>query len=360
MISDDEILAFHRDLVATDSVSGNETAVQRLVADWLTARGVTPQLVDDSLLCIAGEGPLFLLNSHYDTVPASSQWTRGPHDVAVEDGKVFGLGSNDAKASVAAMCAAFATMAGESLGVTLALGLAAGEETRGHGTEALLGELEKQGRKPVAAVIGEPTGLDVAVAQKGLLIVEVQAQGTACHAAHGERLGAGNAIRRLARDLVAIERVDLGEDHDLVGATTVEPTVIEGGSARNVIPERASVVLDLRTTPVTSHDQLIERIEKAVRGKVHVISKRLVPRETAVEDPVVKAATSARPDAKLYGSSTMSDMVFMDGIAAIKCGPGETERSHTPDEFVLESEILDGARFYEALVRAYSAAVWSE
>ena len=360
MVADDEILALHRELVGIDSISGNEAAVQEYLLGWLRGRGFEPEAVEDSVLCVAGEGPLVLLNSHYDTVPASSGWTRTPHEVQVEDGTVYGLGSNDAKASVAAMAAAFDATANASLGVTVALGIAAGEEVDGHGTENLLAHLESSGRKPMAAVVGEPTGLDIAIAQKGLLILEVVAEGRAAHAAHGERLGAENAIRRLARDLVSIERVELGEEHEYLGGVTVEPTVIEGGTARNTIPDRASVVIDLRTTPASPHDELIERFEKAVRGKVRVISKRLVPRDTDAEDPIVVAARAARPDAKLFGSATMSDMVFMDGIPSIKCGPGETDRSHTPDEYVLETEILDGARFYEALIRAYGAAAWSE
>ncbi len=353
-----EILALHRELVSTPSVSGEEAAVQEFLEQWLQANDVRPERVGDSLLAMTGEGPVVLLNTHYDTVPPCSGWSQDPHEPLVEEGKVTGLGANDAKASVAAMSAAFVTIASEGLPVTLALGVAAGEETNGHGTEALLAELEKRGQKPVAAIVGEPTMLDVAIAQKGLLILELVSNGTACHAAHGERLGAANAIRRLSRDLVSVERVDLGEDHDLVGGTSLEPTMIEGGTARNVIPEKASSILDLRTSPVVTHDELIERIEKAVRGQVNVISKRLVPRETDREDPIVKAAVEARPDAKLFGSATMSDMVFMEGIPSIKCGPGDTERSHTPDEYVMESEILDGARFYADLIRAYAARAW--
>jgi len=358
-VKDAEILQFHREIVAIPSVSGNEAEVQARIESRLADRGVEIERVGDSLLAIAGEGPVVLLDTHYDTVPASSEWTRDPYDVEVAQGRVYGLGSNDAKASVAAMCAAFVRLSSESLPITLALGLAAGEERDSHGTADLLAELERRGQKPVAAVVGEPTGLDIAVAQKGLLVAQIVADGKAVHAAHGEKLGARNAIRRLARDLVSIERVDLGPDHDLLGPTTLEPTMIEGGTARNVIPSEARVTLDLRTVPSLTHDELVERLEKAVRGKVEVVSKRLEPCATDPEDPIVVAARAARPDARLYGSPTMSDMALLSGIPAIKCGPGETERSHTPDEYVLETEILEGFRFYTALLRAYAEKAWA-
>ena len=358
MIADAEVLELHRRIVSIPSISGNEAEVVAFLDGWLTERGVAVERVGDSLLSLVGDGPLCLLDTHVDTVPPASGWSRDPHDVAVDDGKVIGLGANDAKASVAAMCSAFVAVAKAELPIAIGLALVAGEETDGHGTEEVLAELERRGRKPVAAVVGEPTGLDVAVAQKGLLILELQTTGTSCHAAHGERLGARNAIRAIARDLVSIERVDLGDEHPLLGGTTLEPTMIHGGTARNVIPTDSSVILDLRTTPKASHEELVDRISKAVRGKVNAVSTRLVPRETEDDDPVVRAAVAARPDAKLFGSATMSDMVFMDRIAAIKVGPGQTDRSHTADEFVLETEILEGARFYEALLRAYAERAW--
>jgi acetylornithine deacetylase len=234
------------------------------------------------------------------------------------------------------------------------LALAEAEETRGTGTEAALAELARRGTPPVAAVVGEPTGLDIAVAQKGLMILELVARGDACHAAHASALGARNAARLLAHDLVALEGVDFGPAHPRLGPITLEPTQIQAGTARNVVPGEARAVLDVRITPALKRREVVERIERAVKGEIRVLSDRLVPRETDEAELLVEAARRARPEARLYGSATLSDMVFMEGIPAFKCGPGQTERSHTPDEFVLEEEILEGARFYTRLVRAYA------
>ncbi len=361
MLPDREILALHRAITAIPSVSGDEGALADRLHGLLRKNGVAVTRLGAAgatLLATVGEGPLLLFDTHLDTVPPAPGWTRDPWDVRVADGRVYGLGSNDAKAAVAAMTAAFLAFAGAKLPFTLALALVEGEETRGTGTEAVLAELARRGTPPAAAVVGEPTGLDLAVAQKGLLVLELVARGDACHAAHAAALGAGNAARRLAHDLVALEGIDLGPPHPRLGAITLEPTQLAAGTARNVIPAEATAVLDVRTTPALGVEAIVERVRRAVRGEVRVLSERLRPLATDEGSPLVvaafAAARAARPEAALFGSPTLSDMVFLAGIPAVKCGPGETERSHTPDEFVLESEILAGARFYTRLVRAYA------
>jgi acetylornithine deacetylase len=357
MLPDREILALHRTITAIPSVSGDEGAVADRLSVLLRKNGVAVTRLGAAgatLLATVGEGPLLLFDTHLDTVPPAPGWTRDPWDVRAVDGRVYGLGSNDAKAAVAAMTAAFLAFAEAKLPFTLALALVEGEETRGTGTEAVLAELARRGTPPAAAVVGEPTGLDLAVAQKGLLVLELVARGDACHAAHAAALGAGNAARRLAHDLVALEGVDLGPPHPRLGAITLEPTQLTAGTARNVIPGEATAILDVRTTPALGVDEIVARILRVVAGEVRVLSDRLRPLATAEGSPLVAAARAARPEARLFGSPTLSDMVFLAGVPAVKCGPGRTERSHTPDEFVLESEILAGARFYTRLVRAYA------
>jgi len=356
MLPDHEILALHAAITATPSVSGDEGALAALLGERLARHGILPLRLGSSLLATLGSGPLLLLDTHLDTVPPGPGWTRDPWEVRREGERIHGLGANDAKASVAAMVAAFLAFREAELPFTLALALVEAEETRGTGTEAVLAELARRGLSPAAAVVGEPTGLDVAVAQKGLLVLELVARGDACHAAHARELGATNAARRLARDLVALEAIDLGPDHPRLGAVTLEPTALRAGTARNVVPAEASAVLDVRTTPAVAPRSVVERVARAVASEVRVLSDRLVPRETSEDSTLVAAALTARPAARLYGSATLSDLVFMEGIPAIKCGPGSSERSHTADEFVLAGEILDGARFYARLVGAWAEA----
>ncbi|MBV8200367.1 MAG: M20/M25/M40 family metallo-hydrolase [Acidobacteria bacterium] len=367
MLPEREVLALHQAITAIRSVSGEEAELADFLERWWLRRGVAPLRLGNSLLLLsagprtpaAGPGPdaawpLLLLDTHLDTVPPVPGWSRDPWDSRPEAGKVHGLGANDAKAAVAGMIAAFAAFAEVELPFTLALALVEGEETRGTGTAAVLEELARQGRRPAAAVIGEPTGLDLAIAQKGLLVLELVARGDACHAAHARELGAANAARRLAHDLVALEAVDLGPPHPHLGAVTIEPTQLRAGTARNVVPGEAVAVLDVRTTPALPAAEAVRRIRQAVSGEVRVLSDRLVPRETAPGAAVVAAARRVRPEARLYGSATLSDMVFMADVPAVKCGPGDSGRSHTADEFVWESEVLAGARFYTRLVGAFA------
>jgi acetylornithine deacetylase len=348
-----ELLALHRSLVEIPSVSGGEGAIASFLADVLEARGVAVERVGSSLLALLGRGPVVCLNSHLDTVPPSGAWTRDPYHASVEDGRVYGLGSNDAKASVAAMVAAFLRFAeyGEDLGLTLALTLAAEEETANRGSAALVEALRVRGFTPEAVVVGEPTGLDVSVAQKGLLLLELVARGETRHAAHARALGAVNPIAVLAADLVALEGLDLGGDDPDLGPVTAVPTVLRAGEARNMVPAEASCVIDVRTNPSPEPSRIVERLREALRSEVRVRSGRLRPVAVDPGHPLVRAALRARPEASLFGSRGLSDLVCFPGVPGIKAGPGRSERSHTPNEYVLEAEILEGARFYEALVR---------
>ena len=354
MLAPEEVLQLHQEIVSLPSLSGSEARLADWLEAWLRARDVDVERHGQTLLATAGAGPIVLLDTHLDTVPPAPGWTRDPFRPATDSGRVYGLGSNDAKASVAAMIAAFLAARDRRLPFTLALGLAEAEETKGTGTQTILAELGKRAEPLLAAIVGEPTGLDVAVAQKGLLVLELLARGEACHAAHADALGAKNAAVELAHDLVAVASLDLGTPHPTLGAPTLQPTVVRAGTARNVVPAEASAVLDVRTVP-GAHRELVERVQRAVRGEVKVLSERLEPRETAADEAIVRAALQARPAARVYGSATMSDLVFLKGVPAIKCGPGRSERSHTPDEFVLEEEILQGAAFYSDVLEAFAS-----
>jgi len=356
-MNETELLALHRELVAIPSVSHQERALCDHLEAWLRARGVQVERVGDNLFAAsapAGSGYL-CFNSHLDTVPASPRWTRPPHQVEVVNGRVYGLGSNDAKAAVAAMIAAFLRLRGRPDSPPVLLALVCDEETGGKGAEVLLPYLRQRGIRIQAAIVGEPTGLDIVTSQKGLLLLELRAQGRACHAAHGRALGAPNALRILAQDLVALDAAELGPDHPTLGPVTIEPTMAHGGTARNTIPAEASCFLDVRTNPFPGQLEIASRLQSVVRGELKIVSDRLAPCEIPSDHALVLAARKARPQARLIGSRGVSDWVWFSGheIPAVKAGPGETERSHTPDEYVLESEVLEGAVFYERTALAY-------
>ncbi len=353
------LLALHRELVATPSLSGEEEAIVARLADFLDAHGAPAERIGGSLLAWAGappgSAPLVVFDTHVDTVPPVPGWSADPYAPRQEGDRVIGLGANDAKASVAAMVAAFLAARERELPFTFALALVRGEETRNEGTAEIVAELARRGLKPAAAVVGEPTGLDLALAQKGLLVLELVARGEAAHAAHARQLGAPNAIARLAADLVRLAGVELGPEHAELGPTTIEPTIVSGGTARNVVPAEARAVLDVRTNGAEPVGELVTRLAAVVEGELLVLSDRFRPVSTPASGALVRAALRARPGARTYGSATLSDLVFFAGVPALKVGPGVSERSHRPDEFVHAGEIVEGAAFYGRLLDELAA-----
>src|SRR4029079_1316058 len=201
------------------------------------------------------------------------------------------------------------------------LALVEGEETRGTGTQRVLAELAEQRVPLLGAVFGEPTGLDVATSQKGLLVLELVACGQGCHAAHAASLQAENAALVVARRLLTLAAAELAPHHARLGATTLQPTVVRAGNARNVVPSEATAVLDVRTTPAASTDEGVEKGRARVASEVGVLSSRLEPRETAEDAAIVQAALRARPGAKLYGSPTPLGPLPRTGGPAGQWGP---------------------------------------
>ncbi len=357
-MNDVELLLLHARLVATNSVSRDEGRAADLVAGTLKEHGIVPIRVGHNVAASHGpeDAPVLHLCSHLDTVPASAAWTRDPWTPSVESGRVYGLGSNDAKASVAGMISAFLALSAAGLPLRLVLALTAEEEVGGKGAETLLPELKRRGLAADAALIGEPTSLDLAVAQKGLMVCEIKTEGKSVHAAHARALGTPNPVRLLARDLVAIEAVDLGADDPDLGPVTLEPTVLSGSAARNLVPAEASCILDVRVNPTPPPEEIADRLRALVRhGVLNVLSSRLRPQSTPTDAAVVRACLAARPGARTFGSRGVSDWCFYGGVPAVKVGPGATERSHTADEWIGIEEITAGAAFYAAAARAFAA-----
>jgi acetylornithine deacetylase len=213
--------------------------------------------------------------------------------------------------------------------------------------------IERTGRVD-AAIVGEPTNLDLAIAQRGLMMVDLVAQGDQRHAGYAAADGAfTNAATRLARDLIKLDHLFDDRAHPVLGLATATPTMLEGGVSRNVTPPIAKAVLDVRSTPAWSHEELAQRLRESLESEVVVTSARLVPCETPAKSRLLEAAERVRPASKRFGSPTCSDWVFFNDIDAVKCGPGTSRRSHTPDEHVDLPEVTAARAFYAAVARAY-------
>lgn len=342
-------------MIAIPSVSKHEHAVADYLRSELESLGFHVHRQDNNLWTEFGDkaAPTLLLNSHIDTVPAGHNWSTDPHDPIIRDNQLFGLGSNDAGASVtclidAAHRIAISLNAGIPLGGRIILALTAEEETSGNGLSELLPNLPKID----AAIVGEPTQLIPMTAQRGLLILKCTARGRTSHPANTPGDSPNNAIHTAARDILTVTHFDWGPPHPLLGKCHAHTTMINAGTARNVVPDLCEFWLDIRTTPNQPHDDLTKRLTEALTSEIHTHSHRLVPVETANTERIVRAAVKATGN-NPQGSRAMSDMVFLPDTPAVKIGPGVSERSHTPDEFIKLDELANGVKTYEKIIRAY-------
>jgi acetylornithine deacetylase len=350
-------IALLRELVGIPSVSGTEGALAEWVEQWARAASLEVTRDDASVsIRVRGRapGPTLAFVSHLDTVPAGEGWTRSPFEPVVEGDRLYGRGSGDAKASVAAMLLAAGDLAAEGGAARghLLVVLGYGEETRhtSMGTAVTrLGRID-------AAVVGEPTNLDFAVAQRGLMMVDLVARGTQRHAGYAaDTPDFTNAIVELGRNLARLPGLFTDRVHPLLGVATATPTMIEGGVSRNVTPPSARAVLDVRSTPAWAHAELAAAMRQALDVEVVVTSDRLVPCQTPPDSALLRAARRVRPAAREFGSPTCSDWVFFRDRDALKCGPGTSRRSHTADEYVDLPEVTEARAFYHQLAQAYLA-----
>lgn len=351
---DDAALALLTDLVAARSPSREEGPAVDVLEAWWRARMFHVERVDRNLAVVRDSGrpgPTLLLVSHTDTVPATPAWTRDPWLPKREAGpdggpeRLYGLGANDAKGCVAAMAEAAAT-AHFSRGRLVYAAVCEEEVGRG-GLEIFLPRLPS----PDAAIIGEPTGLEIAVAQSGLLVLDCTVHGRAGHAARPHL--ADNPIPRLARDILALSGLTLDRIHPLAGRSTLAVTVVHAGERHNVIPDRATYTIDLRPTPAYTPEELVAIVRATVTAEVAVRSDRFRPVATPPDARILTCARRTRPDASTFASPTLSDWAHLGSVPAIKWGPGLSEVSHTADEWIEVAMVDRAVHAYRATIEAF-------
>lgn len=337
-------------LIATPSVSGEEAAIANLLQDLLASQGAEVHRQGNNLWFETGvSGPRLLLNTHLDTVPPCAGWEGDPFLPQWRNGRLHGLGANDAKGCLAAMTMTALHLLERGLEHGRAIfAFTAEEETGGEGIATILESLGPLD----GAVVGEPTGLQVCAAQRGLLMLRCTAKGESAHAAHAHTLGAVNAIHRAAQDIGWLENLRF-EPHPLLGETRAQVTLIQGGKARNQVPGSCEFFVDLRTTPNLDQDAVAASIAAALKSEMAVHSKRYLPKATNPTHPLVQAALKAARREGPVGSATASDWAFLGEIPAVKIGPGDTHRSHRADEYLTLAELEAGLAFYRAVIPAF-------
>ena len=354
-----EVVSLLKSLIRIPSVSRQEKDIADFLEAYVQAAGLNVERIGDNVLFHLGDGPhTLLLATHLDTVPPPSRALYPPFDAVEAEGRIYGRGAVDAKGCVATMTQAVIDLYREGYTppgrVTVACTV--GEEIGG--TYNGMAYLVEHGYlQPHAALIGEPTSLMPCIAQKGLLILKVTMHGQACHAARSPE---DTAITRAAEAILCLRDISWERSDPLVGYPRVTVTQMEAkGGSRNVVPDTCSFWLDIRSTPAYTHDELIRLIAQIVGegGDIHIHSKRLVPVRTPAEHPIVQACLQASPGSQPVGSPTLSDWVFLAHVPAVKIGPGDSECSHTDNEYITREELSSGVSLYKRIIRQYFTSI---
>jgi acetylornithine deacetylase len=332
-------------LIAVPSISREEEGTASIIFDFLREQKVSPQrhLNNVYSLCERYDAakPTLLLCSHHDTVRPAAGYTRNPFEPVVEEGRLYGLGSNDAGGSVASLAAAYCNLYRQALPFNLALAIVAEEEVQGpNGVEALkplLGAVS-------CAIVGEPTQMQAAVGERGLIVLDCTAHGRQGHAARSE---GDNALYRAVDAIGWFRSFRFPKISKRMGEVKMTVTMISSGTQHNTVPAECKFVVDVRPTDAYSNEEIVEIIRAAAPCEVQPRSTRIRASAIPDEHPLVQAAVKL--GRKTYVSPTTSDIALLR-LPSLKMGPGDSARSHSANEYIYLSEVEEAIRIYGALL----------
>ena len=332
-------------LIATPSVSRNEKDAADIMEQTIRSYGFEPQREANNLWIIDPHydesRPTLLLNAHIDTVKPVASWSRDPFSPDIEDGVLYGLGSNDCGGGLCSLLQIFRMLTEKPQSYNLIYLASAEEEVSGKDgiTRALplLPHID-------LAIVGEPTGMNPAVAEKGLMVLDVIAHGKSGHAARNEGV---NAIYEALDDMRWIRDYKFEKISEFLGPTKMTLTVVNAGTQHNVIPDKCTMLVDIRTNEFYDNEEVYEFIRQHLKSEVKAHSFRLKSSRIDPEHPLIKKCVSM--GMKPFGSPTLSDQALMH-FPSFKLGPGESSRSHSANEFIRVSEISDAIAKYETLL----------
>ncbi len=342
----DEAICLLKQLIACPSVSKQEQGSASIIEGFFLERGIKTQRHLNNVWVVNkhydANKKTILLNAHHDTVKPNSSYTLNPFDPIEKDGKLYGLGSNDAGGCLVSLALTFIHFYHhQGLKYNLLFAATAEEEiSGGNGLEsvlALMGKID-------CAIVGEPTLMNAAIAEKGLMVLDCVTLGVSGHAAREE---GENAIYKAIKDITWIENFKFPKVSELLGSVKMSVTQIEAGSQHNVVPDRCRFTIDVRVNEHYTLEEILTIIKQNVNGDVIPRSLRLKSTNIHREHPLVKAALKS--GSNCYGSATLSDKALMP-FPALKIGPGDSARSHMADEFIYTMEIESGIRTYISIL----------
>jgi acetylornithine deacetylase len=338
----EEAISLLKNLISTPSFSREENGTADIIKKFLEKHGVKTHRELNNVWAFNQyynpDLPTLLLNSHHDTVKPNIGWTKDPFTHLEESGKLFGLGSNDAGGCLVALIAAFLYYYPQkNLGYNLILAATAEEEISGrNGIERIWPELG-----PVEfAVVGEPTEMHLAVAEKGLMVLDCVTSGKSGHAAREE---GENAIYKSLADINWFRTFQFPKVSEYLGPVKMSVTIIQAGTQHNVVPDRCSFTVDVRVTDSYTNEEVLEIIKQQISSEVQPRSVRLRSSSIDKNSKIVQAGLAL--GRKTYGSPTTSDQALIP-VPSLKLGPGDSARSHTADEFIYLQELEEGINLY--------------
>ena len=334
-----------KNMISIPSFSKEEKTVADFLERYIELQGYAVSRKDNNIWLMSPgfdpSRPTLLLCSHIDTVRPVAGWTHDPLRPLVDNGKVYGVGSNDAGASVVTLLQVFFILSQKQQSYNLIYTAVAEEEISGEkGISSLLQELPRID----FAVIGEPTGMQLAVAEKGLMVLDCIAYGKAGHAARNE---GENAIYKAMEDIVWFKDFIFPKQTEFLGPVKMSVTQINAGTQHNVVPDQCAFVVDVRSNEMYTNEELLEIITQKVNCTVTPRSTRLSSTATPLEHPIV--AQGKAIGRKLFGSPTLSDQALLP-YPSVKIGPGDSARSHTANEYILVKEIEEAIEVYVELL----------
>ncbi len=346
-----EAIQLLKELIATPSFSKEEAETAGILCRYLGKKDIVHSRVGNNVFAqnkyYSASKPTLLLNSHHDTVRPNKGYTLDPFLPIEKDGRLYGLGSNDAGGCLVSLIAAFLYFyERQDLAFNVVLAATAEEEISGtQGIEMVLPHLGSID----FGIVGEPTKLDLAVAERGLLVIDCTAEGKAGHAARNE---GENALYKALDDIQWIRSYRFDRESDLLGPTRMTVTVIQTENQQhNVVPPVCKFVIDVRVNECYRFDEVLSILEKNLKSTFQPRSTRMKSSGIALDHPLVKAGISLGKNH--YGSPTTSDKALMP-FPTLKMGPGDSARSHTADEFIYLDEIKEGIETYIKLINAIS------
>ena len=331
-------------LIATPSVSRDEAMAADVFCRFIGKYGINFRRICNNILIEGAydkRKPTLLLNAHIDTVKPVSSWTREPFVATIEGDRLYGLGSNDCGGGLVTLLQVFLTLSSKEQPYNIIYLASAEEEVSGaNGFSRALPELP-----PIdLAIVGEPTGMQPAIAEKGLMVLDIKSHGKSGHAARGEGV---NAIYEALDDLMWLRNLKFEKVSPLLGPTLLNVTVINAGTQHNVIPDECTMTVDVRTNEYYTNEEIYEYVCKHLKSEVTARSFRLHSSSVSSENPIVRKCIEM--GMQPFGSPTLSDQALMP-FPSLKLGPGQSSRSHSADEYICISEMEHALTTYIRLL----------